>query len=50
MQITTAGIDLAKDVFQIHGVDAARVGARVKITCFNPESYQDVLAARYIAG
>ncbi len=22
MQITTVGIDLAKDVFQIHGVDA----------------------------
>jgi len=28
MQITTIGLDIAKNVFQVHGIDAAREGRR----------------------
>ena len=30
MQITTIGLDLAKNVFQVHGVNAEREGGRSK--------------------
>jgi hypothetical protein len=28
MQVTTIGLDIAKNVFQVHGIDAAEKGRR----------------------
>ena len=37
MQITTIGLDIAKNVFQVHGIDAAeKVVVRTSVTSSEP--------------
>ncbi len=36
MQVTTIGLDIAKNVFQVHGIDAAeKVVVRKRVRCAN---------------
>ena len=36
MQVTTIGLDIAKNVFQVHGIDASREGRRSEATSAQP--------------
>ena len=38
MQITTIGLDIAKNVFQVHGIDARREGRRSEATSARPNA------------
>jgi hypothetical protein len=50
MQVTTIGLDLAKHVFQIHGIDAAEKVVRLANECPTPSVSEKLmaLAAEYL--
>ncbi len=52
MQITTIGLDIAKNVFQVHGIDARREGRRSEATAAQPNTgvLQSLVAVPYRNG